>query len=128
MGSCVVYMMKSQFLFYLLFWPVQTGTFQEVESLDDTVRVVNESATPNVVQLVGAQDGEIVISMYDWSSFFDNAKVKTAIKGIKNAPFSFSKGGHPGKVMVHNSSNDKWRMINLLEDPSWRPLNFPELE
>ena len=98
----------------------------KVGCLDDIVRVVNESATPNVAQLVGTQDGEVLVPMYDWSSFFEDATVKTALKGIKQMHhFHFSKS-HPGKVMVRNSSIEEWRIINLLKDPSWHPVNLPE--
>ena len=100
----------------------------KVGCLDDIVslRVVNESATANVAQLVGTQDGEVLMPMYDWSSFFEDAIVKTALKGIKKMHhFHFSKS-HPGKVMVRNSSTDEKRMINFLKDPSWCPVNLPE--
>ena len=35
-----------------------------VGCLDDIVKVVNESAKPNVAQLVGSQDGELIVPMY----------------------------------------------------------------
>ena len=94
--------------------------------LEDIVRVVNESATHNVAQLVGTQHGKILMPMYDWCSFFEDATVKTALKGIKQMHnFHFSKS-HPGKVMVHNISTDEWRTIIQLKDPSWCPVKPPE--
>ena len=54
----------------------------KVGCLDDIVQIVNESATPNVAQLVGSQSGDVIVPMYDWSSYFENITVKTALKGI----------------------------------------------
>ena len=71
--------------------------------LDDIVRVVNESATPNVAQLVGSQNGDVIVPMYDWSTYFEETTVKTALKGITQMDhFHFSRS-HPGKVKVRNS-------------------------
>ena len=94
--------------------------------LDDIVRVVNESASPNVAQLVGSQQGGVIVPMYNWSSYFEDITVKTALKGItKMYHFHFSRS-HPGKVKVHNSTMDSWKTINLLKDPCWRPSSLPE--
>ena len=98
----------------------------KVGCLDDIVRVVNESAAPNVAQLVGSQSGEMLVPMYDWSSYFDDITVKTALKGITQMHhFHFSKS-FPGKVKVRNNTDDNWRTINLLKDPSWRPSSLPK--
>ena len=67
-------------------------------------------------QLVGTQDGSTVVPMYDWSSFFDNYTIKTALKGIiKMHHFHFSRD-YPGGVKV-----------NLLKGP-WNPTqdDLPE--
>ena len=97
----------------------------KVGCLDDIVRVVNESATPNVAQLVGSQSGEILVPMYNWSSYFDEITVKTALKGITQMHhFHFSKSFR--KVKVCNNTDDNWRTINPLKDPSWRPSSLPE--
>ena len=59
---------------------------------------------PNYV--VGSQSGDILVPMYDWSSYFDDTTVKTALKGITQMHhFHFSKR-HPGKVMVCNNTDD----------------------
>ena len=60
--------------------------------MDNITHIVNESATPNVAQLVGLQSGDILVSMYAWSSYFDKITVKTALKGITQMHhFHFSK-------------------------------------
>ena len=98
----------------------------KVGCLDDIVRVVNESASPNVAQLVGSQQGDVIVPMYNWSSYFENITVKTALKGITQMHhFHFSRS-HPGKVKVRNNTMDSWRTINLLKDPCWRPSSLPE--
>ena len=97
----------------------------KVGCLDDVVRVMNDSATPNVAQLVGTQQGEIIVPMYEWSGYFEDKTVKTSLKGITQMHhFHFSRS-HPGKVKVQNSTTDEWRTINLLKDPTWRPSDLP---
>ena len=91
--------------------------------LDDIVGVVNESATPNIAQLVGSQHGNVIVPMYDWT---EDTTVKTALKNITQMHhFCFSRS-HPGKVKVRNSTTDSCKIIKLLKDPSWRPSNLPE--
>ena len=41
-----------------------------IECLDDIVTTVNQSACVNHTQLVGTQDGEVLVPTYDWLSFF----------------------------------------------------------
>jgi len=52
--------------------------------LDDIVADVNISAEPNYSQLVGSQDGTSLVPMYNWSEFFEEYTIKTALKGITN--------------------------------------------
>ena len=83
----------------------------KVGYLDDIVRVVNDSATPNVAQLVGTQQGEVIVPMYDWSDYFEDKTVKTSLKGIiQMHHFHFSRS-HLGKVKVQNSTTDKWKLL-----------------
>ena len=41
-----------------------------IKCLDDIVRTINKSASVNHAQLVGTQDGEVLVPTYDWLSFF----------------------------------------------------------
>ncbi|KAK3747158.1 hypothetical protein RRG08_035704 [Elysia crispata] len=41
----------------------------KVDCLEDIARVVNESATCNVAQLCGTEQGDVLVPMYDWASF-----------------------------------------------------------
>ena len=42
----------------------------KIGCLDDIVRVVESSAVVNHAQLVGTQDGEVLVPTYDWADFF----------------------------------------------------------
>ena len=97
-----------------------------VGCLDDIVKAVNESAKPNVAQLVGSQDGELIVPMYNWSKYFEEVTVKSSLKGISQMHhFRFTRQ-HPGKVFVKDNNREKERCINLLKDLSWRPSALPE--
>ena len=43
----------------------------KIRCLDDIVRVVEKSAAVNCAQLVGTQDGRVLVPTYDWATFFD---------------------------------------------------------
>jgi len=99
----------------------------KIGCLDDIAEAVNHSATPNVARLVGTQNGTTVVTMYEWSTFFEQHTIKTALKGItKMHHFRFS-SAHPGKVFVKNNSSDSEWCINLLRE-SWNPTtrDMPE--
>ena len=93
----------------------------KIGDLDDIANCVAQSSFVNVPQLVGALDGTMFVPTYDWSSFFEETTVKTALKGITHLHhFRFSKL-HPGKVFVKEASNSNEREINLLKNVSWKP-------
>jgi len=62
--------------------------------------------------------------MYNWSEFFEEYTIKTALKGIINMHhFQFSKS-YPGKVKVKNTLNNSEHTINLLKTTtSWLPTS-----
>ena len=49
----------------------QTYRRTKVDCLDDIVQVVESSAVVNHAQLVGTQDGTVLVPTYDWAKFFD---------------------------------------------------------
>lgn len=59
--------------------------------LDDIVKTVHQPWAPNVAQLVGTQNGDVIIPVCNWSEYFDEYTVKTALKGIAkpDAPLPF---------------------------------------
>ena len=134
---------KNRYLMSYLMWRVLTGLHEEIKisflpvghtkfapdwcfglfkrhycltkigCLDDIAMCVNQSASPNVAQLVGAQNGSTIVPMYDWSSFFDEHTVKTALKGItKMHHFRFT-STHPGQTFVKNKSSDPEKLITI---------------
>ena len=44
----------------------------KIGCLDDIVRVVEKSAEANHAQLVGTQDGRVLVPVYHWAAFFDH--------------------------------------------------------
>ena len=93
----------------------------KIGCLDDIVKAVHQLGSPNVAQLVGTLDGDIIVSTYNWSKFFEEHTIKTALKGITQMHHFHFKSSHPGKVIVKDSVNGTERTINLLKDPSWLP-------
>ena len=92
----------------------------KVGCLDDIVKVVNQSASMNHAQLVGDQQGNVIVPVYDWISFFKERTIKNALRGIKMAHFRFSSDSL-GYVHVKESIDGAERKIKLLKDVSWRP-------
>ena len=119
---------KNKFLMYYFMWRVLTGLHDEIfisllpvrhtkfspgwcfgilkrlyrcmkiGCLDYIVAAVSKSATLNHAQLVSAQDGSSIVSMFYWSGIFEEHTVKTALKGItKMHHFRFSKGKSNGQ-------------------------------
>ena len=86
----------------------------KIGCLDDIVKAVHQLGSPNVAQLVGTQDGDIIVPMYNWSKFFEEHTIKTALKGITHMHHFHFKSSHPGKMIVKDSVNDTERTINLL--------------
>ena len=69
-----------------------------MECLDDLVQVVERSSRVNHAQLVGSQSGEVLVSTYDWLSFFATSFKK--LSGIKKYhQFKFTKNT-PGEVVL----------------------------
>ena len=142
---------KNRFMMYYLMWRCMTGLHDHITisfllvghtkfapdwcfgllkqsfrrtkigDLEDIANCVAQSSFVNIPQLIGSLDGTMFVPTYDWSSFFEETTVKTALKGITQLHhFRFSKL-HPGKVFVKEARNSNEREINLLKDVSWRP-------
>ena len=96
----------------------------KIGDLDDIANCVSWSSIVNVPQLVGSLDGTNFVPTFDWSTFFEETTIKTALKGITQLHhFWFSKH-HPGKFFVKEAANSNEREIN-----SWRPssVHLPTL-
>lgn len=89
-----------------------------VSSLDDLEQVVNTSADCNYAQLVGTQDGEVVVPMYSWSTHFEQHFRK--LPGIKKYQHYTFSSLQPGKVTFKEYSDSESCTFNLLTD-DWNP-------
>ena len=74
--------------------------------LDDIVCAVNDSSSPNIAQLVGTQNGEVIVPMFNWSEYFEGVAVKTALKGISQMHHFHFASTAPGKVFVKDTVDD----------------------
>ena len=93
----------------------------KIGDLDDIANCVSLSSAVNVPQLVGSLDGTVLVPTYNWSEFFDNIMIKSALKGISRLhQFRFSVTRH-GIVYVKESSSAAEREITLVCDDSWQP-------
>ena len=124
---------KNRYMMYYLMWRVLTGQHDEITisflpvghtkflpdagfgmlkrkfrltnvgCLSDIVSVVNKSAAMNHTQLVGDQSGNVMVETYDWSTFFEDQVIKSALKGMKSySHFRFT-STHPGTVYIRKS-------------------------
>ena len=142
---------KNRYMMYYLMWRVLTGLHKEViisflpvghtkfapdwcfgllkqrfrrtkiGDLDDIANCVSLSSSVNVPQLIGSLDATIFVPMYNWSEYFEEQTIKTALKGITHMHhfrFNFSS---PGVVFVKSESSGPERKINLLKNTSWVP-------
>ena len=89
--------------------------------LDDIVRVVESSAAVNHAQLVGTQDGKVLVPTYDWATFFDQPFRQRALKGIKSLHHMTFTSSKPGYVIVKESVDAPEREILLVQDDKWAP-------
>lgn len=150
---------KNRFMMYYLMWRVLCGLHDEitlsflivghtkfapdwcfglakqcfrrtlVSSLDDIANIVARSSIVNIPQLVGTLEGDVFVPTYNWSEFFEDHVVKTALRGIsKLQHFRFS-CSTPGVVYVKSSSAGSEKKITLIKEQSWKPLpsDLPEI-
>ena len=90
---------------------------------DDLLRVVNQSATTNVGQLVGKEDGTTVMQQYDWAGYFSEFFKNLAFKGIKKWRHLVFSSAHPGKAVVRGHCSAEGETISLLKKDhlNWKP-------
>jgi len=88
----------------------------KVGDLDDIANCVSRSSRVNVPQLVGSLDGSVFVPMYNWSRFFEDFTIKTALKGITQMHHFRFTVDEPGSVYVKENSSCSERKIMLLKD------------
>ena len=89
--------------------------------LDDIIRVVESSAAVNHAQLVGTQDGKVIVPTYDWASVFDEPFRQRALKGIKSMHHLTFTHSKPGYVIVKDSVDSPEREVQMAQNEKWTP-------
>ena len=95
-----------------------------VGCLNDLVRVVNQSAETNHAQLVGEEDGTVLVHQYDWATFFAPYFRRSAFDGIKSWHHLVFSSTAPGQCEVRVYSDlEETTSIKLLskEHAGWEP-------
>ena len=94
-----------------------------VGCLDDLASVVDQSAHTNSAQLVGREDGTVIVPFYDWSGFFQPYFRRGAFDGIKSLHHLVFSSATPGKAKVRVSCNAEEKTLTLLreEHQGWEP-------
>ena len=95
-----------------------------VGCLDDMVRVVEQSASINKAQLVGKEDGTVLVNQYNWAAFFDPIFRRNAFDGIKSFHHLVFEDTKPGKVTVRMDTDGKETVLEVLrkQHKNWKPL------
>lgn len=95
----------------------------KVGCLADIARVVNESAVVNYAQLVGTEDGTVVVPQYDWASFFSTFFRRQAFRGIKKLHHLVFSHTSPGVATVREYTDSQEKQFKLLSDEmvNWTP-------
>ena len=99
----------------------------KISSLSDFVDVVQTSATSNMVQLVGSQEGDVIVPFYDWNEHL--SPYFSRLEGIKRYQHFTITSTDFGTVKVKQFSSDtETKEIKLLKQ-SWKPSakDLPEV-
>ena len=91
----------------------------KVGGLTDLVGVVNESASVNVAQPTGLEDGSALVTTYDWQEYFK--AFCTKITGIKKLHHLRFDSAHPGFIFVKEKAGSTEVKRSILKVKSWSP-------
>ena len=91
----------------------------KVGCLDDLVKVVDSSAGVHIAQLVGTQEGEKMVTTYNWATYF--ARKFWKLKNIKCYQHFRFDAGIPGIVHVKTAADSNEEAFSLLVDHDWLP-------
>ena len=98
-----------------------------VSCLDDIAAVVDRSASVNVPQLVGTQEGEMLVPSYNWAEMF--APHLRKLKNIKSYQHFRFDSSTPGVVHFRHTSDSEEDRVDLRKNLSWSPsaTDLPQL-
>ena len=88
----------------------------KVGCLDDIVRVVNDSAKVNYAELVGREDGTVLVPQYDWAEYFTPFFKRQGFKGIKSLHHLVFSRTTPGYVVVREYNDSPEKKLKILSD------------
>ena len=91
----------------------------KVGGLTDLVGVVNESASVNVAQPTGLEDGRVLVTTYDWQHLFNTFYTK--VKGIKKLHHLRFDSAFPGYIFTKERAGSTEEKRSLLKVSSWSP-------
>ena len=83
------------------------------------VGVVNESASVNIAQPTGLEDGSVVVTTYNWQEYFKTFCIK--VKGIKKLDHLWFDSAHPGFIFVKEKAGSNEVKRSILKVKSWPP-------
>ena len=89
-----------------------------VSSLEDLAWVVDDSAACSVCQLVGAQDGRVLVPIRDWAGFLSSYFCR--LDGIKKYHHFRFERNHPGAVFLRKTAvadEEKRKLLRV----AWKP-------
>ena len=94
-----------------------------VGCLDDMAKLVNDSATVNHTQLVGREDGSILVHQYDWATFLNPYFKQQAFERIKGLHHLVFSSEYPGKVQVRKDTDGSTETMAIMkrQHTLWRP-------
>ena len=94
-----------------------------VGCLADLEKLVNESAAVNYAQVVGREDGTIVVRQYDWEKFLAPYFRRQAFEGIKALHHLVFRSDQHGKAMVRSTTDGDMKTIGILakQHINWMP-------
>ena len=90
-----------------------------VSSLQDIVDVIEASSHVNTAQLVGTENGTVIVPTYNWVKFLcTHFKRIPHLKSYHHFSFSAS---HPGLVSMKKFSDSEGSPFQMLHDREWEP-------
>ena len=84
------------------------------------IEVVNSSATVNHAQLVGRENGEVIVKQYNWAGFFAPYFRRQAFESLHHLVFD---SRTPGKVLVRKEKDGEVEILQVLSKAhlNWKP-------
>ena len=94
-----------------------------VGCLVDIAKVANDSAECNHAEIVGSEDGTVLVPQYDWAAYFGVLFKRQAFKGIKSLQHLVFCRSIPGEAMVREMTDTPAKKITLLSNANlkWAP-------